>query len=270
MGAAVKLGRATMGCACLLLASSLAHSADDWRFQATVYGYLPSIGGTTTFPPAGGAPSVGIDTSDILEHLKLAFMAVFDASSPKWGVVADVMYVDIGDTRTQTREASLGGSQIPTGAAADLDLNFKGWLWTLVATYTATDTEQGRLQAFAGARLLDTTQDLDWTLSGNVGSIATPGRGEHTSTRTTNWDAIVGVRGRRTFGAQHAWFAPYYLDFGTGQSDFTWQALLGLGYTFRWGDVLAAWRYIDYDMKTGTSIQRLTLDGPAVGVTFRW
>jgi hypothetical protein len=36
-----------------------------------------------------------------------------------------------------------------------------------------------------------------------------------------NWDAIVGLKGRATFGEEHRWFVPYYLDVGTGESSLT-------------------------------------------------
>jgi hypothetical protein len=38
----------------------------------------------------------------------------------------------------------------------------------------------------------------------------------------------------------------------------------------RWGDVLAAWRYTDYEMKSGKRLQAMTFSGPAVGALFRW
>jgi hypothetical protein len=242
--------------ACVLLALPTAHAADDWHFQAVVYGYLPSISGSTTFSPVGGGDA-GINTDDILEHLKLAFMAAFDASTATTGVLADVIYADLGNTRT--RDIAIGGRS--TNTTATLDLNLKGWLWTLAATYTLSDTPQHRLQLLAGTRGFDLAQDLGWQLSASGG---------RASTSLTNWDAIVGIRGRLLFGAQRNWFAPYYLDLGTGESEFTGQALIGLGYSFHWGDVLAAWRYTDYDMKSGTATQSLSLDGPAIGVAFRW
>jgi hypothetical protein len=232
----------SLACACVLLASRAAQSADDWHFQAVVYGYLPSIGGSTTFSSAGG-PDVGIDPDDILEHLKFAFMGAFDASTARTGVLADVIYANLGETRS------------------NLGLSLQGWLWTVAGTYSVMDTPQQRLQLLAGARLLDMRQDLDLELGG---------LSRRASTTSTNWDAIVGVRGRLAFGGQRNWFAPYYLDLGAGESDFTWQALTGVGYSFRWSDVLVAWRHTDYDRKAGTSVQRLSLDGPAIGVAVRW
>ena len=63
---------------------------------------------------------------------------------------------------------------------------------------------------------------------------------------------------------------PYYFDVGTGQSELTWQAIGGIGYAFKWGQVIAAWRYIDYKFKSDSPIQNLNFSGPAVGVAFNW
>jgi hypothetical protein len=46
--------------------------------------------------------------------------------------------------------------------------------------------------------------------------------------------------------------------------------MAGAGYAFRWGELLAAWRYIDYQMKSSEQIQRLSFTGPLVAVQFRW
>ena len=66
------------------------------------------------------------------------------------------------------------------------------------------------------------------------------------------------------------WYVPYYVDVGTGDSDLTWQAVAGIGYAFRWGEVFAAWRYLDYDFKSSSNIEKLNFNGPGLGVAFRW
>ena len=60
------------------------------------------------------------------------------------------------------------------------------------------------------------------------------------------------------------------LDVGTGDSDLTWQAMLGAGYAFDWGDLVAVWRYLDYDMPSGDLVENLDANGPAIGVTFKF
>ena len=63
---------------------------------------------------------------------------------------------------------------------------------------------------------------------------------------------------------------PYYLDVGTGDSDLTWQGIAGIGYAFGWGETVAAWRYLDYDLDSGSPVADINFSGPAIGVVFRW
>jgi hypothetical protein len=83
------------------------------------------------------------------------------------------------------------------------------------------------------------------------------------------WDAIIGVRGKARLG-ESGWFVPYYLDAGTGSSALTWQGMAGIGHTFKWGDVLLAYRHLYYDQKGDKLIQDIRFSGPALGATFRF
>ena len=130
--------------------------------------------------------------------------------------------------------------------------------------------ENFSLDAIAGARLLDLQEDARWNFNGDIASLPLPGRSGSGQAEDSDWDAIVGVRGRATFGAERNWFVPYYLDVGTGDSDFTWQARIGLGYSFESLDVLGVWRYLDYDLGDSTPIESIDFNGPALGVTFRF
>lgn len=257
-------------CLALMPVGAAAQSADAWRFQALLYGYLPTISGTTTFPQSGLGSNVSVDADTILENLKGVFMGSFDASKGRWGVATDVMYMNVGNGKSQTRDIAIGGAQIPAGASGNLDFDLKGWVLGIAGTYQVVQDPVASMQILAGARLLDIKQTLNWQLSGNIGSIPLPGRQGNVESKISNWDAIIGARGRLAFGSERRWFVPYYLDVGTGDSDLTWQAMAGLGYSFPWGDVLAAWRYLDYDMKSGSSVESLNFNGPGLGVAFRW
>jgi hypothetical protein len=39
---------------------------------------------------------------------------------------------------------------------------------------------------------------------------------------------------------------------------------------FGWGDISVAWRYLDYDLKSGGPIKDMDFSGPAAGLKFRW
>lgn len=80
------------------------------------------------------------------------------------------------------------------------------------------------------------------------------------------WDAVVGVRGK--LNIKDGWYLPCHLDIGTGQSDLTWQALGGVGYQFRWGQVLLAYRHIEWNFDDVALLDDLTFSGPGLGVTY--
>ena len=62
---------------------------------------------------------------------------------------------------------------------------------------------------------------------------------------------------------------PWYLDIGTGDSDLTWQTVLGLGYAFDWGQLTVTWTMLEYELSDGR-IEELNFSGPSAGATFRW
>ena len=240
-----------------------AQAADGWRFQAALNVYLPDIGGKTTFPDTGTGSDATIDAETILENLKMTFMGTFEASRGGWGVFTDVLYMDIGNTRS---DITIGG----LGRTASASYDLKGWVWTLGGVWKLSSDPASTFDVVAGARLLDIEQTLGWELTGNVGAIPVPGRTGSSKIGLSNWDAIVGVKGRVSFGAGRQWFVPYYLDVGAGESDLTWQAVGGVGYSFGWGDVVASWRVIDYEMKSGKAVENLNFNGPSISAIFRW
>lgn len=65
-------------------------------------------------------------------------------------------------------------------------------------------------------------------------------------------------------------FVPYYVDFGTGESDFTWQAMAGIDDSCKHWDVVAAWRHLDNDMGSGRPLSELSRNGPQWAVAYRW
>ena len=197
-------------------------------------------------------------------------MGMFDMRKGRWGFLTDAIYMDVGNSKTGVREASIGGNQIPIDATADVNLDIESLIWTLAGYFRAVGQTGLTLDVLAGARYLDVEQKVNWNITGNVASIPVPDRTGAANASLTNWDAIIGVRGRFGFGDKKAWFVPYYLDVGTGDSDFTWQGAAGLGYAFGWWEAVAVWRYLYYDLPSGKPIRDMNFSGPAIGATFRW
>ncbi|HTN48139.1 MAG TPA: hypothetical protein VMK32_01790 [Burkholderiaceae bacterium] len=244
-------------------------ASDDWRFWFILYGWFPSIGGTTSFSTGGISPSVNVDASTILDHLQFAFMGAFEARKGRWGVFADYDYMNLSADKSATRDFSFRG--YPVGAlTADLSYDLKGNVLTLTGLYGLSQTPDVVADLLFGARMLNLKQTLGFTFNGSLASIPLLTRSGGTDLNFTNWDAIVGVKGRVRFGDGGHWYLPYYADIGTGQSKLTWQAMAGIGYSWNSVELLAVWRYLDYDFKSSSQVDSLTLNGPAVGIVFKW
>jgi hypothetical protein len=268
--AALAVAVALPGTAAAQSSAQAAPVDGTWQFGVALYAYLPSVGGNMAFPTRSGDSSVAVDADTLIDSLNFAFMGTFEAHNGRFGLISDLLYLDISGSSSQSREFTVGGRDVPATVTGDLDLGLKGLAWTIAGQYRVVSSPAFRMDVLAGARLLDMKPTLTWSLSGNVGSIPTPGRGGSLETEAKNWDGIVGVRGRFSFGDRMQWHIPFYADVGAGDSDLTWQAATGLGYAFSWGDVIAMWRYLDYEMKSGQPVADINFNGPMIGVVFRW
>jgi hypothetical protein len=254
----------------LLPLASHAQESDGWQWRGSAYVWLPSIESVTHFPSGATGPTIDVDAGEILERLKLGFMGVLEGHRGRWGVWSDVIYLDVGDTKTATRNFTLNEGTLPASVTGNLSLDMKSWLWTIAGMYTIALSPDYESHALFGARMAYVTQTLDWALSGSTAGAGLPGMAGRSEVSDTNWDAVVGVTGAARLGTERRWVVPYYFDIGTGQSKFTWQALAGLGYAFDWGMVTAAWRYLEYEYKAGYPLESMKLSGPLLGVTLRW
>ena len=242
--------------------------ADEWKVGVSIYGWFPAVSGTTQFPSGAGGPSINVDADTLIENLKMAFMGTLEVQNGRWGGLLDWFYADIGSTKSGTRDFEIQGQTLVAGVTANLSLDIKTNILTLAGTYALIDRPEYATGIVFGARMLKMDETLGWSFVGGAPvGVAPAGRSE---VSTTNWDAIVGIHGKARFGSNLSWFVPYYFDIGTGNSDLTWQAIAGIGYSFGWGDVATVWRYLDYDFKAGDPMQSLTFNGIAVGVNFRF
>lgn len=258
---------ATLLATALCGAAPLAAQAQSspWQFEASIYGWFPGISGTTSFPPNGNGPSVDVSMGDVIDALKFAFMGSFEVRNGQWGLWTDLVYADFGASRQTTFTVHPPNQPaLPVQANATLDI--KSWVWTLTGLYGLKADTEGTMDLLFGARLLDMTNTLDWSLASS-GGLDPSGTKEVSA---SYWDAVVGLKGRALLGAERKWFIPYYADIGTGQSKFTWQVNAGLGYQFDWGAVLATWRYLDYNFKSDSKVQSLSFNGPTIGVAFKF
>jgi hypothetical protein len=256
--------------------STIAQSAQPgwepgkWQFAATIYGWVPTIDGKVNYAGDTRSSDLHVGMDDVLRHLKMTFQGALDAHNGTWGIFNDLVYVDLGGSKSQTRNFSVGGIGIPATAQANLSLDLKGLIWTVAGEYRVASDPAWTVDLVAGARLLQIKPTLGYAITGDLGPVVLPGRSGSKQVDESLWDGIVGVKGRYTFGQDRKWFMPFVLDVGTGQTKLTWQGAAGIGYAYQWGEVVAMYRYMDWNAKSGEPIENMNFGGPLVGVTFRW
>jgi len=199
----------------------------------------------------------------------MTFMGSLELHNGKWGAYTDLLYVNVGSSKSGTRDFQVDGRPVDLTGNLNLDVKMVGW--TLAGQYRlATGDPALTADLLAGARVLSVKNTLGWSFAGAAGSHPLVGRSGSTEVEDSFWDAIIGIKGRYAFGAERQWFVPYYLDIGTGQTKLTYQIATGIGYKFGWGEMAATWRYISYDMKSGKPVESVTFNGPQIGATWRW
>ena len=264
--------------AALLLTLSVAARAqgaeERWRFAITPYLWLPNVNGTLKYEPqpGGGAPAVDTGPNNYLENLSMALMLSGEARKGRWSILSDLIYLDFDKEQSNVRAVNFGGSLVSTSATGSTQSSLKGLEWTIASAYEAVQSPRATLGVLGGLRYFRIDAHSDWQLNATVSG---PGAGQSfpasggVSRRTELWDGIVGVRGRVRWG-EGAWFSPYYLDAGTGSSNLTWQSLIGIGYGFKWGDIVLAYRTVFYDQNDDKLLQDFRFSGTTLGATFRF
>jgi hypothetical protein len=249
-----------------------AHAADDeWKYSITPYLWLPSFNGNFKYslpPGAGGSPEV---QTYYLNKLNAVLMLAGDARKGNMSLFTDLIYLDISGSSSHVKSVDFGGTKVSSNIDAGTQTSIKGTVLTLGGGYTLVRTPDASLDVIGGLRYMGVDVSTDWhlttTIINPIGGGTFPLTGT-VSERVDLWDAIIGMRGRINLGDSGKWSVPYYLDAGTGSSTLTWQGMMGLAYTFGWGDVSLAYRHLYYSQKGDQFIQSLALSGPLLGVTF--
>ncbi len=253
---------ATLSCAgfaCAQDASPIPKITNEWRFEVTPYLWATGINGTMNLDN-GLAKSADYSSSNVISNLKSGGMISAEAHKGKWGVMGDVI--------SATLQKS-GSVPVVTPAGAPLTVGDKITLQQTVltgaATYTITSNKDAYVDALLGARAIYVTATL------NAYLVDAPEKASISKT-TSTVDPIVGAKGRYRI-ADSSWYIPFYGDIGSGggTTNLTWQAMAGIGKTFNdLVDASLTYRALYYDMKAGGVLQKTTMQGPQVAVTFKF
>jgi hypothetical protein len=244
--------------------------SDTWKFAATVYGWFPTIHNTVNFPLLGTTHNISVDANQLYSNVNLGATGAFDVHYGDFGAFTDIIYLNLGNKKSNTRDFSLGNIGIPATTTADLQITLKSWLVTIAPEYRIVTDPNWTVDLLAGARYAEISTTLSWSFTGSIGPLPPASRVGGSEASLHIWTPIGGIKGQYAFGADKRWSVPFYFDAGSGDSQRTYQVVGGVGYSFHWGEITALWRYLDYKPQSNARISEIYFDGPLLGATFRW
>jgi hypothetical protein len=224
------------------------NSSDEWEYDFEVYGWLPTIK-----PTVPNGETLNWSLSDLLSNLDMMAMFNGGARKDKWSFAFDFLYMNLGDTRTISKEII----NHPVDVEADLDL--RALTFTVFAGYQIAESERNRTDIIGGARYIYIRIPLELSAGDKIEKDLLGG--------VITWDGIVGLRGKSMINDQ--WYFDYYGDIGTGQSKLTWQAKAGFGYHFNKWTATFGYRYLRWNYESRL-LKDLTIVGPYVGAKWTW
>lgn len=219
--------------------------SDEWKYSGSLYLWGAGMSGESAT-----GDDIDISFSDIIDNLDFAYMGNIAAQKGKWGFQADLIYLAVGNKPNVDLREGLTLSNVKV----------KAWIVTPTVTYRVMESDKLSLDLMAGARYLDMKADLTVSPYPEVSSSGAA------------WDGIIGLKG--TVDLSEKWFMPFQFDVGTGDTDMTWQAFAGIGYQYENVDLIAGYRYLDWDFddddKGGGTFNDLTISGPIIGAKYRF
>ena len=225
---------------------------DKWNFSGGIYLWGTAIGGET-----GRGSEIDITFSDLIKNLDMAFMGNLEARHGKWLVGADLFYADVSASGSHGLAAPNAGD-VGLGGSVSNTLT----IFTPTVGYNLIDSKTGTLDGFVGVQAanLDVTAKI-----ASVGPAG--GRSIKASDTYDQFDGIVGVKGK--LNLEGNWSLPYYLDIGTGNSDFTWQTFGGIDYKMDRMNLYAGYRYLEWQLGEKV-VDNMNLSGPIIGVNYNF
>jgi hypothetical protein len=229
-------------------AQSSAGAESQWSNTVELYLMGPSLDGSVGIGPIDG--DVNVDAGTVFDALDGAFLGTYVGEGERWGMLADLAYMDLKEDGTG-----------PQGAV-NYEVNVEQTIFGLVGTYRLTDT----LQFTFGGRYVDVSNRLTLTGPNQQGGVKASER----------WfDPTVGLR--YVAPLSEKWVFNGAADiggFGVG-SDLTWYWAANIAYRVtQRSSIYAGYRYIDFDYEEGEGRDRFRFDmaqhGPLVGFRFQF
>tara|TARA_R110002096_G_scaffold28985_5_gene87511 strand:+ start:1167 stop:1964 length:798 start_codon:yes stop_codon:yes gene_type:complete len=221
----------------------------DWSFEFMPYLWAASVEGSNAI--GNLSTSYTYDFDELLKDLNMTAMFVGGFKYKRLGFIADFQYLKVSPGRP-TRGPVFG----------NVSLTLEQTSLALLGSYDLIANDRFTFAIIGGARYLN----VDTTLTVSPG-VAPVGFSRRSS--TTSWDAVGGFRAKYFLDDQ--WFLSAYGDYGSGDSDQTWQAYGGVGYIINdsW-HTSVGYRVLSYETSTARTTANTDTSGIFIGFGYSY
>jgi opacity protein-like surface antigen len=221
-----------------------------WRFTVTPYFWATGIVGDVG--TRARTAHIDLRFSKIFDNLDGAFMLPFEVSKGRIGIGAEVIYTRVSFDRATAGRGFTGASLTAT--------QFIGEIAPRIQVYSNKKT---RVDVLFGTRA--------WYLDNTVSLRADRIPDLTTDSKKAWWDRFAGARA--TYNITNSIDIEVRGDVGGFDSETTWQAIGGVGYTLSNSFKLrAGYRQLDVNYREGGNgiIYDVGLGGPIIGLAYRF
>ena len=88
----------------------------------------------------------------------MTFQGSLEVHKGHWGAFTDIVYLDVGDSQSQTHGITIGGVTLPGTVESAVDFDLKSTIWTLAGSYRSIASPSATVDWLAGARLANIEQ----------------------------------------------------------------------------------------------------------------
>lgn len=230
------------------IASDSVDADKGWSNTFVVYLLGPTLDGTTGIGPKD--LDIKMNAGDVFSALDAAFLGIYAGEGERWGVVSELIYMDL-------REDDISG---PLGLLKG-EVGNKQTTAMVSVSYRLTD----HTRLLAGLMYNDITADI---------RITGPLNTRYAKTSESWVDPVVGVAYNTPLGERWDFTGMAQVGGGLG-ADLVYALTASLAWNFSARTSMNfGYRYLDFDYEDGSGASRFKFDmkehGPALGFRFKW
>ena len=262
--AAILLGLALAltGPASLAAEGAASGDGDAWEFEITPYLLAAGLDGRAGL--RGVSTDIDMSSSEVLDNLDSAFMALFTARKGRWSYGLESVYFKMSDEGSRSVSGPFG--KVTVDGALELTTSMNVYQGSI--GYRVSD--QSTLVDLIGAvRYTQVDVDMSVELS-TVPGIVFPPNSSLDADGSESWtDVVIGVRVLHPVSDNVSLLG--YADVGAGDSDQTYQLIAGVNWEFAKDlTAKAGYRIIDWDYENDGTVWDMQASGGYLGLGFKF